>query len=125
MTSHNLFPNEKREIQKALVAFSCKGTTDEAMVMACDGEIIEQEIEYLSPHLGDLCISDGDNPDHGIWVWEGTIYGTVSYGCGIEEYETIAQGEWRHPTEEEWASIKNQEDPWWRPGKGNQIELPQ
>lgn len=118
-----LLDKSKLPIQKVLVAFSVKGDPESAVVIACDGDIIQQEIDDMSPFLDELP-EFGQNPDHGIWVWEGIIYGIQDNTPDSCDWDTVTEGDWRHPTAEEWEKIQKQEDPWFDIEKVKENLLP-
>ncbi len=112
-----LFAKENAPIEKILVAFSMS-SMGMVMAMACDGEANEEEIDHLSEFIEELA-AFGKEPNQGLWVWEGKMWGVQDNTPDSLDWDTKTEGEWREPTAEEWEKIQEQEDPW---PKG--IELP-
>ncbi len=77
------------------------------------GASLRYEIEEMGCNaLDDLGLDDA--PD-GISVWVGryiTVGGAARLGDYDDSYETKAVGEFRDPTDEEWAAIRQQKNPW-------------
>ena len=105
-------PAQVQPIQKAVVAFSSL-TTNVAILwctpfLADDIENAMLGCEDVFPH------GDDNNPNQGIWIWEGKIIGIIypSTPDTAQEYDVEYRGEWRPPTEEEWTAIRKNQSPW-------------
>lgn len=75
------------------------------------GPAIDWHIDQVGDDPVDLGL-DG-HPEAGVWVWEGSMGAvrcfSLDYG---EDWDHEATGDFRAPTEEEWARIKEGECPW-------------
>ena len=96
--------------QKAVVAFGCVGRGrrgGNATVMHATPHLICDFAEG-GIDAGDVWGSATNEPDNGIWVWEGRIVYTTTPSTpnGPEEHDVDYEGTWREPTEDEWADIK-------------------
>lgn len=91
--------------QKAIVAFG--SVTTSVSIFWCTPEL-KLDIEQAMLDDSDVFEHGAENPDHGIWVWEGTIKGTTypSTPDRAEEYDVEYPGTWRAPNLEEWEYIK-------------------
>lgn len=104
------FDKPKRpEKELAVLAFYSKG---EAIVVWCNDGHIRWEIGEVGSSEVASYILDENAPDHGIYVWEGTVYCRPYPNYDGEyddpEYKTI---QWRQPTEEEWEAMMEQRNP--------------
>jgi hypothetical protein len=104
---------------RAVVAFAKDGP----VALYASGQIIEAELENWSCLLDDLGISYGgdDDPDHGIWVWEGHYTLSGTYEDGMEANAVTLN--WRAPTRGEWDAIERQESPWPKAARPEDIEV--
>lgn len=99
---------EKREPlppQKAIVAFG--GVTASTAILWCTPEL-KFDIEQAGIDDEDVFEHGAcENPDQGVWVWEGTIRG-ITYPATPdhpEEYDVGYPGTWRPLTEDEWDRV--------------------
>ena len=96
------------EPQKALVSFY---NDKKAAFVYVSGRSLKCDIDegglYDPDDLGFL---DTRSPDHGLWVWEGTVtfHGRDHNG---EYDDPTYEGTWRKPTANEWAAIKKNMNP--------------
>ena len=103
-------PDDQADPQKAVVAFGAGGV---CLVWATD--ILRRDLEEMGEGGEDVFPpGQGDNPDHGIWVWEGHVVGVVhpSTPDRPEEYDVEYRGEWRPLTDAEWEAVTEQRTPW-------------
>lgn len=92
-------------------------------VIACDGDggvavlwTVGPHIEYLRDELGVILPDDlgiGVTPP-GLWVCEGVVIGVRHPATlnRLEECDLVFYGVKRPLTEDEWAAVKNYENPW-------------
>lgn len=82
-------------------------------VHATVGPAVEREIENCGHRIEDLGLSDAPN---GVSVWEGRYIYTEYYNTEVYypmvDSESELVGEFREPTEAEWARIEQDEVPW-------------
>lgn len=86
-------------------------------VVASDGDGYGAVIHTSGPHLRyqidevgfhELELLGLHDCPAGVWVWAGKIR---YQGCGPDT-EPVTEGEYRHPTEEEWQAIRDNVPPW-------------
>jgi hypothetical protein len=95
--------------EKAMVAFGDAAT--DVCVLWCTKGVAEDMAEGLYNGCDVFEHGMGDNPDHGIWVWEGWIQINrfdTDYGA---DFDVEYNGEWREPTDREWAAARRRQNP--------------
>jgi len=100
---------EPQSLQTAIVAFSA--VTTEVAILAASPWIIREIVEGMLGANDVFEHGQGDNPDHGIWAWEGYIRGVTypSSPNGPEEYDVEFDGKWRELTDDEWSKLRGEE----------------
>jgi len=84
-------------------------------LVASDGErvvildYIGGPLDYWVCEIGERSVLDEIEQENGIWIWEGTIKNHRSYDGECDEW---LEGEFRPPTDEEWANIIDGESLW-------------
>ena len=104
-----IMTNGHNAVERMVVAFNLANW----FVLYASGKAVEIEIENCGPSdIGPFGDAD-ENPDHGIWVWEGVPSG-IWCGENQDEFDgyDFTEGLWREPTKEEWACIVKNESPW-------------
>lgn len=99
---------KNREPHLAVVSFDVKGF---GWVMWYRGDAFEGDIDAVGTSADDLGLtsSNGDSPDHGIWIWEGYFHGWQDYEG---EWDVdVRTKEWRKPNAAEWHAIMSGRDP--------------
>lgn len=97
---------EPQPLQTAIVAF-CSVTTD-VVILAASPDLIREIVEGMIG-AGDVFEhGQGDNPDHGIWAWEGRIQEVrhLATPDHPEEYDMEFKGKWRELTDDEWSKLR-------------------
>lgn len=102
----DIYNEDWPEVERALVAFSELNCADPVFLYYTPCGFIAQDA--LDGCLTVSALSSDDVPPFsGLWVWEGT-FDTLD-----DIYDSVeGSGQWRQPTDEEWAYIINQENPW-------------
>lgn len=90
-------------------------------VVACNSASQGCVLSFVGKALDHLIFSNGVNtlnalgldgsPD-GISIWEGEVVTTKMWTDYGWEYDCHLEGEFREPTDEEWAAIRRDECPW-------------
>jgi hypothetical protein len=95
---------------RAVVAARSK---DEGIVLWGVGGHINAAMHPAASSLGPtLDALDLTAPGCGIWIWEGKYVWAPENLEHPDSDDSMPQGEWREPTEEEWQSIRNGVCPW-------------
>lgn len=96
-----------RPISRAVVA---NGTSSGAgTVLWCAGPDIENEVRQISSRLDDLGLDDAP---HGISVWEGRYVWFPGSWEYPQDGESMPEGAFRAPTDDEWQAIREGRSPW-------------
>jgi hypothetical protein len=92
--------------QKAIVAFS--RVTTSVSILWCTPEL-KLDIEQGGMDDCDVFEHGAGSPDHGVWVWEGTIRGITypSTPDRAEEYDVEYPGTWRPLTSTDWSFLQS------------------
>lgn len=112
----------KPEIEKCVFAFSLQRGETPMIMWANGGLKLEVEsvgtVEVADAILANCAENVVDY--HGIWIWEGRVHAIKNYDGEYDiEYHTIT---WRAPTEQEWAAIKEGNDPFDEPPPPEKID---
>lgn len=102
---------DPQPLQKAVVAFG--GVTTDVAILWCTSWL-KSDIEDSMIGSEDVFEhGEGNNPNHGIWIWEGYIKGHTYPATPdhAEEYDVTYEGKWRPPTEKEWEAIRIGKNP--------------
>lgn len=125
--AHGESPWEGYDFSKpsqAVVAADAKG---KGAVLWSVGGHIRMELEEAGlSDLDDLGLEPPDELGAGVWIWVGTYSWVPGYVEGYEapgEGYMDCKGEFRRPTDDEWAAIKDGRCPWdnedWKIKKGS------
>jgi hypothetical protein len=96
-------PYEGYDFSKPSRAVVAAGSLQSALLWHVGGWLAA-EVEAVGEHAEDLGLDDRNVP--GVWVWEG------KYAALDREGNTQPEGEWRAPTDDEWAAIRAGLCPW-------------
>lgn len=99
-----------RPISRAVVANATGSRSAVGLVLWCIGPDIEGELESIgSLRLDDLGLDDAP---HGVSIWEGRyVWSNPSWENHLEQ-DSMPEGAFRAPTDDEWQSIREGRSPW-------------
>ena len=97
--------------KKSVAVIGSNGNGHGTLVWWAGGHLALEINEYGFSDLGDLGL---DDCPIGIWVWEGKYIYHSGVNCeGIDVGgDAEPKGEFRKPTDEEWAAIREGRSPW-------------
>ncbi len=99
----------RRPVEMAVVAFP-EGNYNPVVLWVVPGSGLYEEFSNLGNDVAEyICSSSEDNPDEGIWIWQGTISVHRNYDGEYDvDYNHVC---WRKPSFKEWQSIMQGNNP--------------